>query len=116
MGVCRGREKYDKSKIFMIPVSKRDCNTLIPIIQKWILPGSIIHSDCWKAYNKHEKLGYKHVTVNHTKEFYNNTNVACTNAVESDWRHAKCSMPTYSIHKGMHAGYLAEFLWFCTIP
>ena len=110
--VFRGCEKYNKSKIFMIPVSKRDCKTLIPIIQKWILPRSIIHSDCWKAYNQLQQLGYKHVTVNHSKEFYNESNAACTNAIESDWRHAKCAMPKYGIHKGMHAGYLAEFLWF----
>ena len=110
--VFGGCEKYNKSKIFMIPVSKRDCKTLIPIIQKWILPRSIIHSDCWKAYNQLQKLGYKHVTVNHSKEFYNESNAACTNAIESDWRHAKCAMPKYGIHKGMHAGYLAEFLWF----
>ena len=32
--VFGGCEKYNKSKIFMIPVSKRDSNTLIPIIQK----------------------------------------------------------------------------------
>ena len=93
-------------------LSKRDSKTLIPIIQKWILPGSIIHSDCWKAYNKLETLGYKHVTVNHSKEFYNEKNAACTNVIESDWRHAKCAMPKYGIHKGMHAGHLAEFLWF----
>ena len=110
--VFGGCEKYNKSKIFMIPVSKRDCKTLIPIIQKWILPGLIIHSDCWKAYNQLEKLGYKHVTVNHSKEFYNESNAACTNTIESVWGHAKCAMSKYGIHKGMHAGYLAEFLWF----
>ena len=58
------------------------------------------------------KFGYKYVTVNHSKEFYNESNAACTNAIESDWRHAKCAMPKYRIHKGMHAGYLAAFLWF----
>ena len=65
------REKYHKTKIFMVPVHNQNESTLIPIIKKWIKPGSIIHSDCWKAYSKLSKLGYTHVTVNHSKEFKN---------------------------------------------
>ena len=95
----------------MIPVKDRKQNTLIPLIQKWIHPGSIIHSDCWKSYNKLAKLGYTHVTVNHSKEFLNQENAACTNGIESDWRHAKVLMPRYGVHRGMHSGYLAEFMW-----
>ena len=76
---------------------------MLPIIQKWIKPGSIIHSDCWKAYSKLSKLGYTHVTVNHSKEFKNLESAACTNCIESEWQHAKVFMP--------NAGYLADFMW-----
>ena len=69
--VFGGREKYNKKKIFMIPVHNHKQSTLIPLIQKWIKPGSIIHSDCWKAYNKLSTIGYTHITVNHSKEFVN---------------------------------------------
>ena len=109
--VFGGREKYDKSRIFMIPVHNRKQSTLLPIIKKWIKPGSIIHSDCWKAYNCLEKNGYTHVTVNHSKEFFNTENYACTNGIESDWRHAKVSMPKYGVKQGLHAFYLGEFMW-----
>ena len=109
--VFGGREKYNKQKIFMIPVDNRKAVTLLPIIKKWILPGSIIHSDCWKAYNQLQKMGYTHVTVNHSKEFVNTASAACTNSIESDWRHAKVHMPPYGTHLGDHAGYLAEFMW-----
>ena len=102
-----GREKYNKKKVFMIPVHNRKQNTLIPLIEKWIQPGSIIHSDCWKSYNKLSILGNTHITVNHSKEFMNVSNAACTNSIEIDWCHAKVSMPRY----GMHAAYLAEFMW-----
>ena len=95
----------------MIPVENRKQETLIPIIQQWIHPGSIIHSDCWKSYNKLSKIGYTHVTVNHSKEFLNESNAAYTNAIESDWRHAKVLMPHYGVHRGMHSGYLGEFMW-----
>ena len=47
--VFGGHKKYNKNKIFMIPVHNRKAKMLIPIIKKWILPGSIIYSNCWKA-------------------------------------------------------------------
>ena len=95
----------------MIPVNNRKAKTLIPIIKKWILPGSIIHSDCWKAYNSLKNLGNTHVTVNHSKEFIDRSSAACTNAIESDWRHTKVHMPPYGLYIRDHAGYLAEFMW-----
>jgi len=84
----------------MIPVPNRKESTLIPIIKRWIKPGTIIHSDCWKAYSKLSALGYTHVTVNHSKEFVNKESAACTNSIESDWRHAKLQMPSYGTHIG----------------
>ena len=90
--VFGGREKNNEKKVFMVPVMDRKQNTLLPIISKWIKKGSIIHSDCWKSYNRLGKMGYTHVTVNHSKEFVNPKNNACTNSIESDWRHAKVSM------------------------
>ena len=105
------REKYDKTKVFMVPVSNRKKDTLLPLITKWIKPGSIIHSDCWKAYSQLNTMGYTHVTVNHSKEFLNQENAACTNSIGSDWRHAKVMLPRYGVHRGLHAAYLAEFMW-----
>lgn len=109
--VFGGREKYDKTKIFMIPVDDRKKATLIPIIEKYIKKGSIIHSDCWASYKCLKKLGYMHKTVNHSKYFVNFRNGACTNKIEVEWRHAKHAMPHYGVQKGLHYGYLAEFLW-----
>ena len=61
----------DSRKCFLVAVEKRDEQTLLPIIQKWIEPGTIIVSDCWKAYSKLETHGYEHRTVNHSREFVN---------------------------------------------
>ena len=44
--VFGGCEKSNKHKIFMISVHNRKATTLLPVIKKWIAPGSIIHSDC----------------------------------------------------------------------
>lgn len=51
----------------MVAVDKRDENTLLPIIKEWIEPGTLIISDCWKAYCNLEKHGYQHSTVNHKR-------------------------------------------------
>lgn len=106
-----GREKNDTSKVFMVPVHNRKAVTLVPLITKYIKKGSIIHSDCWKAYNSLSDIGYTHYTVNHSKTFKNWATGACTNKIESDWRHAKVSMPKYGVRQGKHASYLAEFMW-----
>jgi hypothetical protein len=52
-------------------VSDRKASTLLPIIQRYIQPGTEIHSDCWAAYNGISSLpeGYTHLTVNHRTNF-----------------------------------------------
>ena len=37
-------------KCFFVPVQDRSAETLIPIIKRWIRPGTTILSDCWKSY------------------------------------------------------------------
>uniref|UniRef100_A0A914DEN7 ISXO2-like transposase domain-containing protein n=1 Tax=Acrobeloides nanus TaxID=290746 RepID=A0A914DEN7_9BILA len=39
----------------------KDKNTLIPLINKWIIDGTTILSDCWKAYNSLEEEGFVHL-------------------------------------------------------
>lgn len=59
-----GGIEENSRKCFLVAVEKRDEATLLPIIQKWIAPGTIIVSDCWKAYCNLENHGYEHGTVN----------------------------------------------------
>lgn len=97
-------------KCFVVAVEKRDEQTLLPIIQKWIEPGTIIVSDCWKAYSTLEKHGYEHRTVNHSVEFVNKEGDH-TNKIEGHWRHAKCKLPMFGVRKHLFSTYLAEFMW-----
>ena len=73
---------------------EKDEATLLPIIQKWIEPGTIFVSDSWKAYCNLEKQGFAHRTVNHSKEFLNE-NGDNTNKIESHWNQAKCELPKF---------------------
>ncbi|KAJ6639594.1 hypothetical protein Bhyg_12341 [Pseudolycoriella hygida] len=60
-------------------------------LDKWILPGSQIHSDGWKAYDTLSKEGYEHSKVNHSNTFVNPDNGAFTNRIEASWRAAKAT-------------------------
>ena len=67
-------------------------------------------SDCWKAYIDLEEKGYKHRTVNHSKEFVNSEGFH-TNKIEGHWRQAKCKLPSFGVRKVAFSSHLAEFLW-----
>ena len=55
------------------PNNNRSAATLLPMIQRWVLPGSIIHTDEWRAYNSLDRMGYDHRTVNHSIQFVDPT-------------------------------------------
>jgi len=56
---------YDpKTKLGYIQlVAERDAATLLPIIQRVVVPGTTIWSDEWAAYGQLSSLGYVHSTV-----------------------------------------------------
>lgn len=57
-----GGIEEESRKCFMVPVEDRSSGTG---------PGKLIVSDCWKSYSKLSEHGYHHETVNHSKEFVN---------------------------------------------
>jgi transposase-like protein len=105
-----GGIEEDSRKSFMFAVEDRSENTLIPLIKKWIKPGSIIISDCWKSYCNLPTHGYTHLTVNHSLEFVNEQGYH-TNKIEGHWRQMKVSLPTHGRRKYHYSSYLAEFQW-----
>jgi transposase-like protein len=58
-------------------VEELDAQTLLPIIQKHVLPGTTIHSDSWELYSDISLLpeGYIHLsdpdTASHTQHVHN---------------------------------------------
>lgn len=51
-----------------------------------VAPGSIIVTDCWRAYNTLAQYHIDHYTVNHTQNFVEPLTQAHTNTVERKWR------------------------------
>ena len=61
--------------------------TLLKIIYRRCHQGTIIFSDCWKAYNDISKMkDFEHHTVNHSLHFVDPNTGVHTNAIESAWR------------------------------
>lgn len=110
-----GGIERDSGNSFLVPFESRDQKTLVPIIQKYIRPKSIIISDCWKAYARLNKFNYTHLTVNHSKNFKDPETGACTNKVEGLWRNAKHRTPQYLRTKKCFTGYLAKFMFLSKI-
>lgn len=108
------------NSVIMYPVSNRSKETLIPIIQRHVAPGSTIYSDGWSAYCSLNTIGYQHFTVIHKHSFkktYQNVETrelveVHTNRIEGAWKHAKQHFKKMSGTKlSQFEGHLAEIMW-----
>uniref|UniRef100_A0A0L8IIW8 ISXO2-like transposase domain-containing protein n=1 Tax=Octopus bimaculoides TaxID=37653 RepID=A0A0L8IIW8_OCTBM len=90
--VFRGWDREDK-KGFLVFVPDRSSETLLPLIKKFIKPGTSVYSDCWSAYNGIAEIEvtpkYTHFKVNHSENFVDPTISAHTNSVECYWKNVK---------------------------
>jgi len=98
-------------------VEDRSAATLIPLIQKYVLPGSTIHSDQWPAYNSLNQLGYNHLTVNHSQNFVDPNTGTCTNAIEAYWSRVKKNVRLHWLSRRDQLPLrIDEFLWRDRLP
>ena len=95
--------------MFFQIVEDRSAQTLISIIQKYIKPGTVILSDCLKAYSSLKDKGYMHLTINHSIEFKNKESGDCTNLIESTWSTVKKSFPKTGSQKQLYDSSLVEY-------
>lgn len=61
--------------------------TLIPIIERKVIPDSIVYSDSWRAYNVLDVSDFRHYRINHSKLFSDGKNHI--NGIENFWNQAK---------------------------
>jgi transposase len=100
-------QRDGKIKSFIVP--DRDETTLLQIISDNVTPGSIISTDEWRSYRKLKNLGYKHITVVHSKKQFKNGS-ASTNRLEGYFGLVKPNLTgTYRQISETHAqDYMAE--------
>jgi transposase len=56
-------------KVYTKIIPDASSATLYPIIERKIVPDSIVYSDCWKGYNVLDVSDFKHFRINHSKLF-----------------------------------------------
>ena len=105
---------YQAGKIFLEVVDRRDVATLIPLIQKYIRPGSIVYSDYWRAYGGIPDLpgyNFKHGTVCHDRHFKDPVTGVHTNTIEGRWARVKAAIPCRVYNLLTLQEYLSEYVW-----
>ena len=92
----------------IIPDAKS--TTLVPIIERKVIPDSIVYSDCWRGYNTLDVTKFKHYRINHSKLFADRKNHI--NGIESFWNQAKGHMSKFNgIPKEQFHLFLKECEW-----
>lgn len=87
--VFGGIERTSK-KFFVVPLGEPLNQNLIPLIQKHILPGSVIVSNRWSAYSTVSDHGYIHRVINHSGDLLDEENAeAHTKNIELLWHDVK---------------------------
>jgi len=64
---CRG-------KVYTKIIPDASSATLYPIIERKVVPDSIVYSDCWRGYNVLDVSAFKHFRINHSKLFADKQN------------------------------------------
>jgi transposase len=83
---------------------------LFPIIERKVVPDSIVYSDCRRGYNVLDVSDFKHFRINHSKLFADKANYF--NGIESFWSQAKRHMRKFNGVPKEHFGlFLKECEW-----
>ncbi|KAK9874101.1 hypothetical protein WA026_002455 [Henosepilachna vigintioctopunctata] len=108
-----GGIERNTNKNFLIPVLNRSKETLLEIINEWVLPGTTIMSHCWKEYDCLNDEGFLHQTVNHSKNFVDPDARSHTRRVERMFSDKNDDVHQYGQQKSHFANYLAEYYFRC---
>lgn len=101
--VLGGYDSTEKKSFFVIVIDRKS-ETLLPIIKKYILPGTTIISDGWKVYYKVGSEGYEHLTVKHSLRTTTNHVMMWKEAKQRNKRDCETNCDLLD-------SYLSQFLW-----
>jgi transposase len=84
--------------------------TLLPIIERKVIPDSIVYTDSWRGYNVLDVSAFKHFRINHSVQFVDAKNHI--NGIENFWNQAKRHMRKFNgIPKESFELFLKECEW-----
>ena len=97
-------------KVYTKVIPDASSATLYPIIERKVVPDSIVYSDCWKGYNVLDVSDFIHFRINHSKLFADKANHI--NGIENFWNQAKRHMRKFNGVPKQHFGlFLKECEW-----
>jgi len=103
-------ERHGQVRAMTVPNVK--AATLLPHLQKRVIPASTVCTDELRSYNRLDRVGYNHKSVNHAEEVWVSGNVH-TNTIEGFWSLVKRGIG--GVHHSVSAkhlqGYLNEYSW-----
>ena len=84
--------EYQPARGYFQVVRRRDRATLLPIIGRCLLPGSVVHTDDWGAYRRRTRNVpnvARHEVVVHKRHFVDPRTGVHTQHIESAWNRLK---------------------------
>jgi transposase len=97
-------------KVYTKIIPDASSATLYPIIERKVVPDSIVYSDCWRGYNVLDVSEFKHFRINHSKLFADRHNHI--NGIENFWNQAKRHLRKFNGVPRQHFGlFLKECEW-----
>ena len=97
-------------KIYTKIIPDASSATLYPIIERKVIPDSIVYSDCWRGYNVLDVSEFKHFRINHSQLFADKKNHI--NGIENFWNQAKRHMRKFNgVPKDHFSLFLKECEW-----
>ncbi|KCZ80642.1 hypothetical protein H312_01969, partial [Anncaliia algerae PRA339] len=110
--VVGGIERTEEKKSFYIEVENRSSESLQNVIETFVLPGSIIYTDCFRAYGPAcLNLQLEHFTVNHKENFVDPQTNVHTNCIEGLNNGLKHLIRPRNRNKKNINGWLFYFIW-----
>ena len=97
-------------KVYTKIIPDASSATLYPIIERKVVPDSIVYTDCWQGYNVLDVSAFKHFRINHSKLFADRHNHI--NGIENFWNQAKRHLRKFNGVPRQHFGlFLKECEW-----
>jgi hypothetical protein len=110
--VIVGIELTEERRVFAEVVPDRSLSTIVGVMSRHLVPGSELHTDCWRAYGADARIfGLVHKTVNHSLGFKNNTTGIDTNTVEGTNCALKRTVPVRNRTASSLEQFLSTFIW-----
>ena len=110
-GIQRVSSGEPKPSFFQV-ISDRSHDTLQSIIRANVLPGTIIVTDFWKAYQGLEKAGYVHAIINHAERFADDGGGIYTQTIEgASPQIRRFALPAHGCYTTDIEFYIAQFLF-----